>query len=236
MADGELEEHLRPALHAHLRRPAGQRLVLDPGEQFAVVEGAVDQHRHALVPGQRQYGFCRRRRINGVMNLNKVERFTAQDPFHLVQAAIQVVGDAHIFGLALLFQLAGIGQLGLPVAQVVHLQQFHLIGAQRLQRFGPLPLGLGTAVGGDLGGQEALVPPAALFQQRAQHLVRAAVVGRGIEHGGAAIEEDRHHFLEALVLLRADLGHEAAGGAGADHGYLFAAGRDGAAAQAFAGG
>ena len=55
------------------------------------------------------------------MNLDKIERLVTQNPFHLIQPTIQVVSDAHVLRLALLFKLPGIGKLGLPIAQVVHL-------------------------------------------------------------------------------------------------------------------
>ncbi|MNE84252.1 hypothetical protein D3C80_1811360 [compost metagenome] len=55
VADGELEKQLGPAAHAQFRSPGRQGLGFDLGEQPTVVERPVDQHRHALVLGQRQY-------------------------------------------------------------------------------------------------------------------------------------------------------------------------------------
>ncbi|MNN58744.1 hypothetical protein D3C81_1738080 [compost metagenome] len=75
------------------------------------------------------------------MDLDEVELFRAQDVLHLVQAAVDVMSDTDIAGLALGLELMGVRELLLPVAHVVHLQQVDLVGVQRLQGTGPLRLG-----------------------------------------------------------------------------------------------
>ena len=128
------------------------------------------------------------------------------------------MGYADIAGLALPLQLAGVGQLGLPVTQVMDLQQVDLVGAQTLEAAGPLRFGIGTAVGGDFGGNEALPVPAALFQQLPQDAVGTAVVGRGVDHPAAPFEKCLEHRFELLILGRVGLYLKTAGSAGTDHG------------------
>uniref|UniRef100_A0A1I8AQ95 TMP-TENI domain-containing protein n=1 Tax=Steinernema glaseri TaxID=37863 RepID=A0A1I8AQ95_9BILA len=108
------------------------------------------------------------------------------------------MGNAHVTGLALGLEFTGVGQLALPVAQVVHLQQIDLVGAQAAQRLGPLRLRRSLAVGGDLGGQEGALAPTALLQQLAQYRVGAAIVGRGIDDPAATVEEHLQHRFELL--------------------------------------
>ncbi|EJT83445.1 hypothetical protein PPS11_35345 [Pseudomonas putida S11] len=83
------------------------------------------------------------------------------------------MGDADIAGLALLLQFAGIRQLGLPVAQVVDLQQVDLVGAQAREAAGPFALSASARLSAAiLVATEALPVPAALFQQLAENAVR----------------------------------------------------------------
>ncbi|MCY1402178.1 hypothetical protein D9M71_173140 [compost metagenome] len=136
------------------------------------------------------------------------------------------MGNADITGLALLLQLASIGQLGLPIAQVVDLQQVDFVGTQALEAAGPLRLGFSPAIGGDLGGQEALAVPAALFQQLAENAVGAPVVGRGVDHPAAAFEKCLQHRFELKVLGRTAFYLETARRTGTDHRQRFTGGRD----------
>src|SRR5437016_9376748 len=54
MRDDELENDLRPARAADLRRPAGQRMALDLSEQLAFAKRPVNDHADAAVPSQRK--------------------------------------------------------------------------------------------------------------------------------------------------------------------------------------
>ncbi|MNC63034.1 hypothetical protein D3C75_1131220 [compost metagenome] len=90
------------------------------------------------------------------------------------------------------------------------LQQINLVGAQAAQRSGPLRLGGGTAVSGDLGSQEGFAAPTTLLQQLAQHGVGTAVIGRGVDDLTATVEEHLEHLPQLLELRRIDIGLETA--------------------------
>ncbi len=151
-----------------------------------------------------------------------------------VVLAVDVVGQADVFRLAPGLQFARIGQLGLPVAQVVHGQQFHLVGAQALERLRELRLAGGSIVRCELGRQPDPVAHAEFGHQVAEYVLGIAVVGRGVDDGGTAGDETPQNFLQRPAARRIHL--ETARGAHPDHWDGFAGGGDRTFRQAGCGG
>src|SRR5690606_11785835 len=161
-----------------------------------------------------------------VVDLDEVGLLGGDDVGELVVRLVAVVGQADVLHLALRLELARQGQLGAPVAQVVHGQQLDVVGAQAAQRVGELRLAGSAVVGGQLAGQEDALAQAQLGKQVAQHVLGIGIVGRGVDDGGAAVHEDAQHFAQRLAARHVHL--EAAGGAGADDRDQLAGGGDGA--------
>src|SRR5579864_5647399 len=78
VAGDEFQDELAPAGYIDIRRPWRQRLAARRGEELPVLEGAIDEHRHAALGGEWQQaslgGACCRR----VVELDEVEGLAGQ--------------------------------------------------------------------------------------------------------------------------------------------------------------
>ena len=73
MGEDELEHHLCPGRGAQLLCPAGERLVLDLGEQFATLKRTIDQGGDAVVGAERQQAFLGIACTHRIVELDEVD-------------------------------------------------------------------------------------------------------------------------------------------------------------------
>ncbi len=231
MRQHELQEQLRPRIRADLLRPCRHRLATHLREQSAVLERAVDHHRHAEFLGQRQQALLGIARDHRVVQLDEVRAAGLQRVGECVVGVVAVMGQAGVADLALRLERLGDGDLGLPVAQVVVLQQVELVGAQPPQRVVELGEAGRAAFGRELAGEEGPRVPLLLGEQVAEHVLGAAIVRRGVDRARAGGEEQRQHLAQRVAFIGAAADLEATGGAHADHRQRFIAGWDRAGLQ-----
>ncbi|MNR27459.1 hypothetical protein D3C85_1447340 [compost metagenome] len=106
MGQQELQRQLRPTADPHLRGPPWQGLALQSCEQTTATEGPVADHRHTALATQRQDAFLDTAIVQGIVDLQKIQRFGLEQRFHFVVSRRRVMGDADIANAPLFLPLA----------------------------------------------------------------------------------------------------------------------------------
>ena len=96
----------------------------------AVVEVAIGEHRDAELLRHREQPLLRAAVGHRIIDLQEVRLGLLDHVGELVLRRVEVVGDAGVLHLALFFQFARHRNLRFPVAEIVHLEQLDLVGAQ----------------------------------------------------------------------------------------------------------
>src|SRR5467141_3824075 len=195
-----LEEKLRPAGDAELRRPRRQRFAFDAPEQRALGEGPVRDHRHAEIARQREdapFGVALAERV---VDLHEIVLLRLQPALDLGVSRRRVVGDADVTHALPVFPLEEGFRVGRDIHQVVHLHEVHLLHFQAAERLLHLPDAFGAAAGPDLGGDEQALAQAERGDEIARHGVARAVHRRGVHDPAAAGGESLQHFAQRRAL------------------------------------
>src|SRR5947208_10223498 len=194
MRDDELENDLRPARAADLRRPAGQRMALDLSEQLAFAKRTISDHSDAAVPRQRKDAIFDLAVENVVGDLNEVERLGAHDPLDFAVPTPFRGGDSYIAEPADRLHREQRPQMLLPGEEIVDLQQIEPRHAP--ESAGGFDLVRAAGAGGDpdLVGRKQARRLVELGETVSNHLLGRAVHRRRIDQAPAGVEEGAHHL------------------------------------------
>src|SRR5437762_4549459 len=217
MRHDPLQEKLRPAGDAELRRPRWQRFSLDAPEERAFGEGPVHDHRHAETACQREdvlFGIALAERV---VDLHEIVLLRLQPALDLGISRRRVVGDADVTHALSLLPLEEGFRVGRDIHQVVHLHEVHLLHFQAAERLLHLPHAFVASAGPDLGGDEQPLAQAQLRDQVPGHRLGRAVHRRGVHDPAAAGREGLQHLAQQRALGGSGADVERLPGADTDH-------------------
>src|SRR5438874_11991882 len=131
------------------------------------------------------------------------------------------MGDADVAKAALRFPLAHGRELRLEIDQIVHLHEVDPLGLEPRQgALHRIDSGLFTARP-DLGREEQSLPNAKLRRKLSDHLFRAAVHWRRINHPATEFYEQRQHVAELFLAVGCKIDIKGLPRPESDHGQLF---------------